>query len=98
MRGRIRKLGRSDSQRRPLIAASDLGPFFIFAAPERKHSPFAWLSGSQPPARAAPPRVDQALDSATEIVRNGSRGAIVATLGVAHADAVVALIGRAFAA
>ena len=35
---------------------------------------------------------DEALDSATEIVRNGSRGAIVATLGVAAL--VGLLIGR----
>jgi hypothetical protein len=62
----------------PAFSASSPGAFFEALASNFSH-------------RAAAAS-DDALDSATEIVRNGSRGAIVATLGVAAL--VGLLIGR----
>ena len=75
----------------PIRAASPPLPPISQAVPPRP--PFPAFSASSPSAffdaltgniaHRAAAASDEALDSATEIVRNGSRGAIVATLGAA---------------
>jgi len=75
----------------PIRAASPPLPPISQAVPPRP--PFPAFSTSSPSAffdamtgniaHRAAAASDEALDSATEIVRNGSRGAIVATLGAA---------------
>jgi hypothetical protein len=84
----------------PIRAAYSPPPPILQAVPPRP--PFPAFSTSSPGAffdaltgniaHRAATASDEALDSATEIVRNGSRGAIVATLGVAVL--VGLLIGR----
>jgi len=84
----------------PIRAASPPLPPISQAVPPRP--PFPAFSASSPSAffdaltgniaHRAAAASDEALDSATEIVRNGSRGAIVATLGAAALIGL--LIGR----
>jgi len=84
----------------PILAASPPLPPISQAVPPRP--PFPAFSASSPSAffdaltgniaHRAAAASDEALDSATEIVRNGSRGAIVATLGAAALIGL--LIGR----